>query len=265
VSVWPEPSSPPSDDESSTLLPKLGTPYANAGNPEILEMPARIKAHLARIQKQDRFSDAIRDIDWSFQCVEIDPLLAFQIHIGGARSTFLGDDLPDGCSPKHLVAKCLPQHQEAIRPKTVEARGAFSGSYSLEAPTRNLQFRDTGLFETGVQDQYVMGALVGVASPFVQVMRFEGRCYLTNGYHRALAASKKGATHIPCIFGDTKAFRRTGAGQEGSLPRELFESDNAPTVGHYTGQRATALQLKRFATKIEVTWEVSFPELVEQA
>ena len=242
---------------------RLGKPIPRAGRPEMTEMPKGNKGYLNRLQKQDRFKDTVKGLDdWSFMCVEIAPLLAFQIHIEGARSQSLGSDLPEQCTTKHLVTKCLPEHPEPIRPVGGEkAEDPSSGSYYLEAPTRNFLYLATGAYELSVQDRYVVGALVGVASPFVQVIRFEKRCYLTNGYHRILSASKRGATHVPCIVGDTKNFARTGAEQDGSLPRHLFDGDNPPTVGHYTQHRAAAVCLRRFATRVDVTWKVSYPPI----
>lgn len=241
---------------------RLGDPIAKAGEPEISDMPWGQKGYLRELQKQERFQDTVRGLDWSFKCVEIDPLIAFQIHIEGVRSDSLGTGLPDKCTTKELVPVCLPSRQERIEPTiTDETPGERAGVFALEAPTRNLLYLSTGAHETGVQDRYVVGSLIGLAPPFVQVIRHEGVCYLTNGYHRVLSASKKGATHIPCIFGDTESFGRTGAAQDGSLPAHLFKGDHRPTVGHYTRGRAAPVRLRRFATKISVSWEVSYPEI----
>ncbi|MEX2246243.1 MAG: hypothetical protein WEC75_06110 [Dehalococcoidia bacterium] len=236
---------------------RLGERIARAGKPEIRDIPKGYKNHLQRVTKTERFQDTVKSISWDFKLVEIDPLLAFQIHIEGARSEALGMALPADCGVNHLMPRCLPDRAERIEIHPTET----DHSISLEAPTRNLLFLRGGYQPQADQDQFFVGAFIGSATPFVQVIRFGGRCYLTNGFHRLLSARRKGAMFAPCILGTTENFARTGAEQTGSLARTLLEGDNPPTVGHYTQGRATEIRLRRFATKITVTWDVSFPEI----
>ena len=80
---------------------------------------------------------------------------------------------------------------------------------------------------------FLAGAAFGPSLPLVQVGRFQGRCYLIDGYHRAFALRQAGVTHLPCLFRDVTDYAGLGAtGEYESFERELLLSADPPTCAH---------------------------------
>jgi hypothetical protein len=99
------------------------------------------------------------------------------------------------------------------------------------------------------------GAMFGVTLPFVHVVRFNGRCYLTNGFHRALGARKRGAGRMPCFFREVPTADEIGIRVDWStFPIGLLESPYPPTLGHFTQGRAHTLPLKKVMRVVQVNW-----------
>ena len=96
---------------------------------------------------------------------------------------------------------------------------------------------------------------IGVTPPFAQVVRFNGRCYLLNGYHRTVGAAQAGATHIPCIFRDVASALEAGVNPPETFPLGLLESNNPPTLGHFANGLAYAAQLKSVSRYMHVSWD----------
>ncbi len=71
----------------------------------------------------------------------------------------------------------------------------------------------------------------------------------------------RGATHVPCVFGETDDYAIVGANGPGFFNKHLLQSANAPTMGHFTQGRATELTLRRVKRVMAVTWtEYLIPE-----
>src|SRR5208282_2577442 len=89
--------------------------------------------------------------------------------------------------------------------------------------------------------------------PFVHVVRYNGRCYLHNGFHRTVGVRKAGATHVPCILRDVNTISEVGIDGD-TFPVHLMESANPPTVGHFTQNRAWSVTLRNYSRILHVSW-----------
>src|SRR5262249_2032312 len=110
-------------------------------------------------------------------------------------------------------------------------------------------------------EQVLVGMEIRWSVPFVHVVRFSGRHYLLNGYHRAFAAAQRGATHIPCLLREWRAAEDSAAGPEPDwvlVPRRLLESQNPPTLAHYLEGRAHQVMLRATSRILHVTWSHHF-------
>jgi hypothetical protein len=99
-----------------------------------------------------------------------------------------------------------------------------------------------------------VGLFVGIGSPLIQVAKFEGRYYLKNGYHRVYALRKAGTVHIPCILLEANSEADIGLTEPGFLPMSVLKSNNPPTMGHFTNDRAFPLSLKKTRREITINW-----------
>jgi hypothetical protein len=98
------------------------------------------------------------------------------------------------------------------------------------------------------------GVVWGFGSPLVMVTRFNGRRYLSNGYHRACAAKRAGATHIPCVSRDVTNVGDVGIKDKQTFDLTLLESADAPTVAHFAQGRPYNVTLRRMVRIIHVSW-----------
>lgn len=255
-----------------TAQTKLGAPMPRAGLPEIQEIPAEHHAYLERVKQNPRFQftitksrvgDSVVEFPWSFKLVEIDPLLAFQIHVETDRADELCGSLsaPGGAQTGKKPARRPPALQAmlpiCLPEKLEEAKYAISqesNGFVVKTRSTNLRVLFAGPLGVDAAAQMnIAGIAFGVSSPLVHVMRINGRTYLRNGFHRVYGLRKAGATHVPCIFLDAANFAELGA-PGGTFDRALLESDNPPTCGHFGQGRAYPVKLRDVSRIITVNW-----------
>jgi hypothetical protein len=235
-----------------TAKGRLGPPIANAGHPEIRSIPVEHRHHLNGVESNPRYKDTIEEFKFDFGLVEIAPLLAFQFHVETERAGNLKGRIGATHTLPELLALCLPHEVEPI-----QYRLSLQPT-SLMIVSNNLNLRP---MKVGIRDHpeqpalTIAGVLFGPASPLVQVMRVDGRCYLRNGFHRAYLLQKLGVTHIPAVVLEGNDFSQVGAaGGEATFGRAILESDNPPTCSHLTADRAYKVRLRPSKRYITVTW-----------
>ena len=119
----------------------------------------------------------------------------------------------------------------------------------------NLKVHSANATQTGAAINLEM------SNPWVQVIRYEGRCYLCNGYHRCICARSTGVTHIPCIIRDVADIATVGMDQPAFFDASILASSNPPTLGHYSQGRALPVSLRRHTRAIHITWrEYAVPD-----
>jgi|SRR5271155_245677 len=246
---------------------KLGAALPNAGAPNIQAIAAADAPYINQLVQQPWVQEAFRLFKYAaadFKLIEIDPLLAFQFIVDSPRSNFHCGGLKNP-TVADLLPICLPQTQ----PKPQDIGPAIDASpnhkdippQSVTIKVRNLSMQRMhgGIFTLNQNgyESWVVGMQIHVTLPFVHVVRFNGRCYLHNGFHRSYGARMAGATHIPCLFRDVATPEEVGIieGQTFSVP--ILESANPPTIGHFTQGRAYDVELRALSRVMHVSWSQS--------
>lgn len=229
---------------------QLGPPVANAGNPHIQAIPDNnpnlqqlLAGPLGSIVQQ-----FVQEQGASFQMVEIDPLLAFQFTVDKSRSQTHCGSLSSPPSHGELMDACLP-----VNPQTDPVH--FSQKQqSIIFKSRSLNLR---LIAEGVMPNppNVVGIQFGWGLPLVHVVRYNGLCYLHNGYHRAFGVKMAGANEMPCIFRDVGDAEAAGIKGDGNTFEEpLLTSPNPPTMAHFTQGRAYDVDLRATSRILQINW-----------
>jgi hypothetical protein len=245
----------PADPSDGALLSewtvakgRLGVPFPDAGRPDIQPIPTADQAYIQQLQQEPWVQQALASYPGAtFQAVEIDPLLAYQFHILNGHSDNHYPGLKLGPSIADLLPICLPTAipNESIR---VSAQGQ---SFLIGANSLNVRITAQGWF----QAENKIGIQFGIGLPFVHVTRWNGRCYLTNGFHRALGARLRGAGRIPCLFRDVATPEEIGVRPDGStFSVDLLTSKGAPTLGHFTQGRAYDVPIRQASRVLQVNW-----------
>ena len=232
----------------------LRKPVGNAGKPT-----------LQQISMNDPHILQLMQVPWAgffmplvaqgatFQMVEIEPLLAFQFTVDTARCKNHCGTLTKPPTLDELFNVCLPltQSNDAVHISGVGTRGAGT-SIIIKSRSLNLGMILEGPLNPNAQD--VWGIQWSWALPFVHVVRLNGRCYLHNGYHRALGVSEAGATTMPCIFRDVQDAAAVNIQPPATFDLPLLESANPPTIGHYAQGRAHKVALRATTRIIQINW-----------
>jgi hypothetical protein len=233
------PSSPNAGRPDVQPLPAAGQPYIN----QLMGTPWAA-AHLAPFLAQGA----------TFNLVGVADLLALQHTVNTVRSaTHCGHLNNPGLND--LLAVCLPTTEAPLDfiHSTVDPQ---SRSVLIMSRNTNLDMREWGVFPitlpTGINAR-LAGAQIVMRFPFVHVVRFNGRCYLCNGFHRVCGASAAGATHVPCLFRDVANAAEVGLSSH-TFQLPLLESGNPPTVGHFTQGRALRVTLRTVNRVVHVSW-----------
>lgn len=230
--------------EWQTAKARLGAPIQNAGIPDIRAIPAAFDPYIADLQVG--WPMLFQNSTPEFRLVEAKPLLAFQFHVDGERSNHHCGHFATPPSLQELLETCLPATPTEEH-FTVQQQPQ---SIVLKARSLNIHTQAAGMIQPGI-----FGIHIGLSLPFVHVVRYAGKCFLHNGFHRALGAVSAGATHLPCLFRDVATPEEIGLKNDGStFDATLMQSPDAPTVAHFADARAHAVILKATTRILHVSW-----------
>jgi hypothetical protein len=233
---------------------KLMKPFPGAGRPKLQQIPMSDSyiVNLLQVPWAKLFTDLISQ-GATFQMVEIDPLLAFQFTVDTARSKTHCSAMGSPPTSEELLNVCLPltQSNDAVHISGVGTRGAGT-SIIIKSRSLNLMMALEGSLNPQTQD--VWGIQLSWTLPFVHVVRLNGRCYLHNGYHRAVGVREAGATHMPCMFRDVPDAATANIHPPGTFDLPLLESANPPTLGHFTQGLAQKVALRATTRIVQINW-----------
>lgn len=237
---------------------QLGPAIANAGQPDVQPLPKSADPHLRRVQTQNpRFKQTVAKLKWSFRSVEIDPVLCFQFHIEKERSAKACSGIsssPPGLA--ELLKTCLPITSAPLKHQ-VAATGT---SFFIRSHDLNIRLVDVKAGPTA-GETWTTQIVWGPSTPLVSVVRYGGRYYLNNGYHRAHGLRAAGVTHMPCVVLEANAWSDFIDPTSLVFSETLLSSSDPPTMAHFTQGRATEVDLRPVTRFIQVSWsELALPD-----
>lgn len=250
-----------SDPSDAALIPEwqaavagIGPPIARAGLPDIQPIPTSHEPYIQQLTQLPWVQQHLAGLaNATFQLVEIDPLLAFQFAISSPRSSHHCGHLSNPPTLDDLLAVCLPLQQ------TNEEINVVPTAQSILVKAKSLNIRT---LQAGMLANNLLGLAFGLTLPLLHVVRHNGKCYLHNGFHRALGVRGAGATHVPCLFRDVPDHEAVGIRNDGAtFGVPLLESNNPPTLGHFTQGRAHQVSLRSVSRILHVSWsEYAVPD-----
>lgn len=232
---------------------RLGAAVANAGQPQVL--PVSDQQYVQQFLTTPWIAQYFQG-PWAgatVQMVEIAPLLAYQFTVDLDRSAHHCSHLSNPPTEQELLPCALP-----LAPST-ENFTVYQNPQSMVIKSRSLNLQTTA---QGMFNAAFAGIQFGVSLPFLHVVRLNGRCYLHNGFHRAVGMARAGATHAPCILRDVATAAEAGIREDGwTFPLTLMESANPPTLSHFVTGRAHPVQLRAVSRVLHVSWsEYAIPD-----
>lgn len=220
-----------------TAQGRIGAALGNIGNPAIRDVPESHQPYVAGLTTNVHWAQTFAgNPQWEIKMVEAAPLLAFQFSILNDKSDGHGSGFSDPPTMDELFNICLPAAPTAENFHVAQQNNAFL----IQSRALNLRPAD---FSPVVGQPGTFQFRVGVTLPFVHVVRFNGRCYLHNGYHRVLAALRRGAAEVPCVFREVATPQEIGPLGMGTFPLDVLESANPPALHHYASGQAHPVEL----------------------
>lgn len=230
----------------------LGAPIPKAGAPQIQPIPAASMPYVTGFMGNPWVTSVLQQYPGvQVVLIEIDPLLAYQFTVDLDRSSHHCAALGRRPTIDQLLPVCLPAAQT---PEQFLAQN-IDRAVLISSQSTNVTIAHGGWFGGPPVNHPIAGVYIGTTLPFAHVTRFSGRCYLHNGFHRAVGIRMAGATHMPCLLRDVTDAAAAGVRTDGSTFSEVqLSAVNAPTVGHFAGGRAWGVQLRRHRRVVHVSW-----------
>ena len=170
---------------------------------DVYPLPDSMRAHceqfLARPQVQREFNR----VPVAFGMVPLAHLIAAQdrLNVGTVTSVGIGTG---AISDASLIQICLPLDAPH---HTLEVLHKDTDSVTFAADNHDIRFLRpqllSGLVENMSNRGHVQRTLalpVGFSINVLNVVRFQNRLILNNGYHRAFALWRRGVTHVPAVI-----------------------------------------------------------------
>jgi hypothetical protein len=228
---------------------RLRTAIEKAGYPEMLGIPIAHQQYVEAVKNSPSAKALEGRETVTIQLVEIAPLLATQIHIELDRAEGFyqrNKTLPD---IGEMLLTCLPlQGAENFPIEVSRSLLPNSNNWIVRTPSLNFRPLEGGLI--AANGEHYLGVKVGLANPLVQVLKFEGRSYLANGFHRAFVFGRAGAKHLPCIVQEVQSLNEVAFG----IPPERFLLENPPTLGHFLNDHAYPVQMRNYKKYMAFTF-----------
>jgi hypothetical protein len=213
---------------------------------EVLDIDPAFAGHLASVASDPMMPEMVAKKKWSFQRVEIDRLVCFQKHV----STEHGENVTKGvdvADPAQVLQACLPV--EKVKRNVGVGFEPRENAFTIFAPGADFRVLGTSQGEDAATKRKIFGFAVGWGVPHVQVVRFQGRYFLKNGYHRLVALRSRGLTHAPCILIEGESFDDVGA-RDGFFDRDLLLSKRPPLFGDFLADAVCPAVPLRPRTKV---------------
>jgi hypothetical protein len=188
-------------------------------------LPAELADHVTRLEMTPAGA-TIRTEGWNIAMVDLDRVVAFQPHVftDTATERVVGLDPDDLGSIAELT---LPVNYTAPFSFHYDE---LKQAYIITSPDPNLKvIGNIG----GPQPDGVLGFgfKIGIAPPFMQVARFQGRYLLRDGYHRSFGLLSRGITRVPALVRDFDTTENLAPA--GMLPQSVWLGDRPPLLRDY--------------------------------
>jgi hypothetical protein len=224
----------------------LASPYH--GQPEILDLPRHALTHISQnVEPLALKLGLYKDADLSpprYCLIETAPLLAHQLVIRLPNAAAITADLPAAPTLMDMLPICLPGRIPAEPFEVLRQPNALV----IKARSLNLHFDQPLIGENAAT------LCIRPAPPFVTVIARGERFHLWDGYHRAYALARLGATHIPCMLRQSLRDDLIDPALECYFPASLLQSADPPTLGHFSRRLAHPVRLKSMSRVLHVSW-----------
>jgi hypothetical protein len=189
----------------------------------ILEPEALLE--IGKVMDRPDCKQMFPDGTWSVSLLQLSGIIPFQPNVDLAYASSLVEESFDSADLLSAVKLCFPYGKPSTLAVSVD-----QPQKAITVSGINPALQVVG-FHCGQQDAqgpFVVSLYISAGPNLVQATRYRGRCFLTNGYHRAYRLMRCGFTHIPCLIRNANNIAETGALGPGFFPESLLMSPRPP-------------------------------------
>ncbi len=228
----------------------LGRPEATPAESVFLETPDKLREYEARLQlnaiARQYFAEG-----WRVAVADLTKVRAFQPAVFTEQAV----ERVSGVDEKDVLALAelsLPMVEKLDFPLQFdEAKNAWI----ITSPDLNLRVfgHFAGPVAGGEDGPPVpaVGFIAGALPSMMKVVEFDGRHYLTDGYHRAFGFLSRGITHVPVMTRQIDQFEELGL-PVGMLPQGAYLGTRPPHLPDYLDDAVSATVMLPIAQKVIV-------------
>jgi len=193
------------------------------------------ESQLESVGRRPEIASSFHGMRWHPAIIDLRKVLSFQkiISVDG-----LTDRLEGAKEDAKLLELCIPSQQPS------PPSGAFTDGdgkgFTISSFNPNLRIAAGQLGEANVSPgpgmptvkMQAVTLLVYMGTSYLQVVRYRGRSFIRDGYHRAAGLLGQGIYQVPCIFIEAESFDQVGAGP-GAFSYEILYGDRPPFLADF--------------------------------
>ncbi len=210
----------------NTARARISTLSPLSGEPEIRPiLEPELLLEIAKVTERPDFKQAFPEGTWSVSLVELSGIIPFQPNVDIDYAAKQGVDTLCSTDLLSAVRICFPYGK-----LTTLAINLDQPQKAVTVSGFNPALQVVG-FQYGQQDAqgpFVVSLYITAGLNIVQVSRYRGRYFLSNGYHRTYKLMRAGFTHIPCIVKNVDSLAETGALAPGFFSESVLMSARPP-------------------------------------
>ena len=190
------------------------------------DCPGMLSRHIEMLKRQPTTATYFKE-GWQVVMVDLAKVCAIQPHLCADQATDRVGDM-DPRDFETLASISIPIEEPL--PMSMSFDKAKQ-AWILSSPNMNL--RIVGHYNFQVRPGVTgIGFAVETVSSFMQVISYQGRYLLRDGYHRAYAFLRRGIRRVPVFFREFPTLRDV-AQLNKMLPQEAFLGDRPPLLRDY--------------------------------
>jgi hypothetical protein len=182
-------------------------------------------AEIARIMSRPDCAAAYPPGSWTAELVEIASLVPIHPNVDVHYAEGLGGPDLDPANFMAAVKLAFPENQSIPFNLSVDQT---QKSISLSSINPSVEVVGLRYGQTDKDGPMVVSFMIGSPPNILTVTRFNGRNFLSTGYHRVYRMLKAGLSHVPCVVREAEDFAQTGAQAPGALPSYALMEDRPP-------------------------------------
>ncbi len=194
----------------------------------ILEPEALLE--IGKVMDRPDTKQIFPDGTWSVSLVEVSKIIPFQPNVDVEYAAQQGGEVLDPTDLRSVVRLCFPLGKPtALAISTDQAQKAIT----VSGVNPTLQVVGFNYGQKDASGPFVVSFYISSGPNILQVSRYRGRYFLTNGYHRTYGLMKAGLTHIPCLVRNANSLAETGALAPGFFSESILMASRPPLFADF--------------------------------